>query len=495
MNKLFKILTLALGTFMLSACSDFLDVNGDLDNPSETAPKNLLPAILGNSATLTYNAGEISAYYSLQLATESGFDRTRDRWDFSQEVRVGIFRHHYFDVAGNANNLILTAEEDNLAVNYLAVGKIMMAYSFLTTTDVLGDMPYTEAFSGKDSPKYDTQETVYAAIGTLLDEGLAHLQEAIDVGVALRPMDANDDPVFAGDLQAWMSFTHALKARWLIHQKNVDADMGQVITEVNAALDNWTTPSYGFTGEDDWTRNPWGPLQGRPLLYSMRANALSGSAPSAFFFNLMKTESDDLDPRAPLHFEPNDDGEIISVVSGDGRGTTSGDDMPGMLDMARTKDDSPIDYITEAELYFIKAEAAFDTDKNTAYNSFIAGIQSDMTALEVPQAEQDGYLSNPDFVPQNANDLTLSDIMVQKLIATYLSPEAWVDVRRYGWSDDIYPELTRPTNVLESVYGENLWISRIPYNMETEYIYNLPEIERLGAKDPEFLATKLWWMQ
>ena len=489
-NKLFII----VGLFLLVGCEDYLDVNEDQDNPSKTAPQNLLPAILGNAATLTYNAGEISAYYSVQLATETGFDRTRDLWDFSLEVRVGIFRHHYFDVAGNAFNLINTAAEDELAKNYEGVGKIMFAYSFLITTDVLGDLPYNEAFSGKDSPKYDTQETVYEQIGLKLDEGIQDLRDAIALGSSVRPMTASHDVLFDGDLDAWITFAQGLKARWLLHQSNVAPDMTRVIEYVDQALAEWVTPSYAFSGLDVWTQNPWGPNQARPLLFSMRANALSGSAPSTFFLDLMKSV-DYVDPRAPKHFEPNSGGEILSVVSGDGRRDIPRDDLPGLLDMALTKDDSPIDFMTESELFFIKAEAAFNSNKAMAWDNYLAGIRSNMDALEVAPAEQSTYLSNSDLVAQNANELTLSHIMVQKLIATYLSPEAWVDVRRYNWDPNIYPGLSRPTNVQESVFGEDQWITRVPYNMETEYVYNLAEIDRLGAREPEFLMVKLWWMQ
>lgn len=495
MNILIKnILFFSALTMGLASCSEYLDVNDDLNNPSSSAPGNLLPAVLGNSATLTYNAGEMSAYYTQQLATQSGIDRTRDRWDYSQETRVGIFRHHYFDVAGNANNLIIEAAEDELAVNYLGIGKVMMAYAFLTTTDVLGDMPYTEAFTGKDSPKYDTQDVVYAGIGTLLDEGIQHLQAAIELGNAVRPMSFTNDPLYGGDLSAWKSFAHGLKARFLIHQTNVGADMNDVVAQVDLALQNWKTPLYNFVGEDDWTRNPWGPQQARPLLYSMRANALSSSAPATFFMSFLRDDADNLDPRALKHFEPNAEGELIAVASGVGRGATPADDIAGLLDKALTKDDAPIAYMIKSELYFIKAEASFSANKEVAYDSYIDGILSDMDRLEVGTDSINAYLSNPAFVAQSSAQLSLSDIIIQKLIAMYLQPEAWVDMRRHGWSTEIYPGLTRPANVIEA-FGDNQWIARIPYNMETEYIYNLPEIERLGAKDPAFLAQKLWWMK
>lgn len=490
-----KILTLSALMWAFTGCSDFLDVNDDLNNPSSTAPANMLPGVLANSATLTYNAGEISTYYTQQLATQTGNSITRDQWDFRTQTRVGIFRHHYFDVASNANNMIKWAAEDELAINYQGVGKLMMAHSFLVTTDVLGDMPFEEAFTGKDSPKYDTQDVVYEGIGKLIDESIVLLEKAIAADGAVRPMTANNDPVFAGNLHAWKAFAHGLKARFLIHQTNVGVDLSEVTKQVDLALQNWETPHYPFTGGDVWTRNPWGPTAGKPLPYSMQVNILSSSAPATFFMSFLRKE-DALDPRAVLHFEPNASGELIAVESGVGRpGNLESEDLPGLTDMALTKDDSPLAYMTRAELHFIKAEAAFASSKSTAYDSYIAGIISDMERLGVSAEEQSEFLNNPFFVAQSESELTLSDIITQKFVALYLHPEAWVDMRRHNWSTDIYPGLSRPANVNKAAFGEDKWITRIPYNMETEYIYNLPEIERLGAKDPAFLATRLWWMQ
>lgn len=492
-NTIKNIMKISACVLLFTACEEFLDVNEDLNNPASTAPGNMLPGILGNSATLTFNAAETGTYYAQHLATTSGRDRTRDLWDYRLETRVGIFRHHYYDVAGNAVNMIREAEEDKLAINYTGVGKIMLAYSFLLTTDVLGDMPYHEAFTGKDSPKYDPQDVVYEGIGNLLDEGINHLDAAIKAQ-AVRPMTAGNDPVFNGDLVAWKAFAHGLKARFLIHQTNVGVDLGKVVDQVDLALQDWETPLYPFTDDDVWTQNPWGPKGQKPLPYSMRVNELNRTAPTTFFMDQLKKGAD-LDPRIYKHFEPNEADEFIAIESGVGRGAIPVEDLPGLYEMALTKDDSPLEYMTEAELHFIKAEATFSSDKTQAYNSYRDGIISDMNRLEVTVAEQNEYLANPAFVAQNSTELTLSDIIIQKYIAMYLQPEAWVDMRRHGYSTEIYPDLTRPANVDKTIYGEDKWITRIPYNMETEYIYNLPEIERLGAKDPAFLAKKLWWMK
>ena len=83
--------------------------------------------------------------------------------------------------------------------------------------------------------------------------------------------------------------------------------------------------------------------------------------------------------------------------------------------------------------------------------------------------------------------------MMQKYIALYLQPETWVDMRRYHYSQTAYPELQYPTNALDIYEGR--WIQRMPYDPQTEYIYNPNEIERLGARSDLWVVTPFWWIE
>ncbi len=53
------------------------------------------------------------------------------------------------------------------------VGKVLMAMALGQMTDLWGDIPYTEAFLGNDDlkPAYDSQQSIYTVINTLLTEG------------------------------------------------------------------------------------------------------------------------------------------------------------------------------------------------------------------------------------------------------------------------------------------------------------------------------------
>lgn len=124
-----------------------------------------------------------------------------------------------------------------------------------------------------------------------------------------------------------------------------------------------------------------------------------------------------------------------------------------------TRPDSDSDILTYSEMLFIKAEVLFrQGDAQGAYNAYIEAIRSHFDRMNeklqtwtdigcgttargfdvsfayspMSQAEIDAYMASP-AVKQDAGSLTLSDIMMQKLIAMCFDYQSWNDVRRYNY--------------------------------------------------------------
>ncbi|MBQ7041549.1 MAG: SusD/RagB family nutrient-binding outer membrane lipoprotein [Muribaculaceae bacterium] len=114
----------------------------------------------------------------------------------------------------------------------------------------------------------------------------------------------------------------------------------------------------------------------------------------------------------------------------------------------------------------------------------------------------------------NENEYSLSDLMIQKWIAMYMQPEQWTDMRRYHYSNNrngygigdaneiVYPTLRRPYNLYSAYWvdgltdaeKENTWIQRLNYDPQTEDIYNMNEVIRVGAyKDYKWLQKPMNW--
>jgi len=67
---------------------------------------------------------------------------------------------------------------------HLGMAKIMMAQNLSLTTNLWGDVPYSEAFKGNNlTPKFDSARQLHNQCITLLDEGIAELRKTPTVAV------------------------------------------------------------------------------------------------------------------------------------------------------------------------------------------------------------------------------------------------------------------------------------------------------------------------
>jgi hypothetical protein len=488
-----KPIILPLLVLIFSSCEDFLDVNQSQDNDERTTPNYMLPAVLGNMAYTHYEQGEITSYITQYITTEFGGNSVKDRWDYRNILRMGVWRKNYFDVAGNAAKMIEFAREEN-SNNYVGVGKIMMAFSFLTATDLFGDMPILQAFTGIYNPTYDSQDVVYAEISKWLDEGIEALGKAN--AITDRAMTEREDHIFKGDTRKWLSFAYAIKARLKLHIASFTPNAYKDILDlVDLARQNWDEPYYAFitNADNEWHRNPWGPSRARPQ-WDMVQNALNTAISTNFFMYSMNL-SGTPDPRLFKLTSPGKNKKYLSIPSGAGRGALSLDDFAQLFNGYWTKDDSPIVFLTDEELFFIEAEAAFYlNNRERAYDAFLSGVLMNFLRLDIEFEEIDDYLSSQ-AIPQTAAQLQIHHIMMQKYIALYLQPETWNDKRRYHYSNLAYPQLEYPEAVIIEYRKDKKWIMRLPYDPQTEYIYNPKEIERLKAREANWMITPFWWIE
>lgn len=506
MKNLIKVIPIALMTLAgvaTTSCSK-LDINTNPVNPV-TAPSNLrLPVVLLNMSYHNYAHARFSAYHSFYLTSRYNTSKIESQWNYNDVTRLGAWRWHYFDVGSNARGLYDIAKEEG-SYNYMGVAKIMMAYSYLTATDSFGDMPYTEAYTGSFNPKYDSQEQVYEGVATMLAEGLADLDKA---GPADKTMDASSDLVFGGDLTKWKAFAKAVKARMLIHTANFKNNYGEVIATVDEALPTFADAQFFFVdgATRDWDRNMWSEKQPNPQWnFADIVNSLNNSMHTDLFMSYLTIDAANkvYDPRLYKLTTPGKYNNYWAAAATLGTSTPTlptptdrdnpMDDYANLYNGYWTKEGSPIPYILKEELYFIKAEAAFHSqDLPTAHQAYLDGIRTNLERLGVSATDITGYMMSPKVV-QNSGDLKISDIMVQKHIALYLQPETWVDMRRYGYSAQAYPGIYYPVSPLREFGGR--WIQRLPYDKQTEYIYNPQEIARLGAEARDWVFTPVWWAE
>ncbi|WP_439182562.1 SusD/RagB family nutrient-binding outer membrane lipoprotein [Carboxylicivirga taeanensis] len=521
-------ITLIGGLLGATSCDDFLGDNVNPDKSVYATNDLLMPTVLFYSALQDYDHAEYGTYLSQCLTTggrsQTGAYAYRSGWEFLGMNRHPQWRRHFFDVGSNLDVLLRQAEEEGSA-NYQALGGLLRVMSNQKTTDVFGDMPLTEAYGASGAPKYDPQEDIYLWMSSEI-ERLEKLFESEEINQPdNRLMDERADRIFAGDMSKWKQVLYGVKARLLLRNlPNLNTDAAtcqQIISAAEMALQGWSDPMYQFDGGTVVEHNcMWGRTNKGVNVWESRQNDLLSAVPTAFFMEDIMAydiENDTCpDPRLPYlmlkrgNMENNIDTVYRYLEANYGMPATHNQEYyPDLHESVLTTDASAICLLTEGELHFIIAEAAYWVqDLNKAHQHFIEGIRYHMNRLGVPVEQIDAYVSNSDLVPGSSN-ITLKDIMAEKYKAMYLQPEQWNDLRRYGYSNNnngitystfrgeevIYPELRRPYNLYEPYWGQpNTWIQRLNYDPETEEKYNRGELERLGAfRNHEWLKKPMIW--
>ena len=174
--------------------------------------------------------------------------------------------------------------------------------------------------------------------------------------------------------------------------------------------------------------------------------------------------------------------------------------------------------MTASEMQFVIAEAAYRKgDKPMALAAYANGISLhfDMITTTYPQnvavvnqitpANKAAYLADVRVVPATAAALTLSQIMLQKYIALYGwgVQQTWTDMRKFHYTDrdpvapyQVYagfkpPNTTVPSNLISSNNGNLAYRCRPRYN--SEYLYNIPELTRIGALALDYNTVQPWF--
>ena len=145
-------------------------------------------------------------------AFTGGTTRQEHRYFIADQDWKGMW-NFYSSYANNTLHMASLAEEEgNVAMQAMALTLKVLFMSNLT--DMFGDIPYSEAFQGREeggtkTPKYDSQQEVY-------EQMIADLEKANDL-YAANPsfLDKTLDGMYEGDMAAWRRFNNSLYMRLL----------------------------------------------------------------------------------------------------------------------------------------------------------------------------------------------------------------------------------------------------------------------------------------
>ena len=191
-----------------------------------------------------------------------------------------------------------------------------------------------------------------------------------------------------------------------------------------------------------------------------------------------------------------------------------------------TRPNSDTDFLSYPEMCFIKAEVYFRKgDVANAHAAYLAGIQAHFDRMQIrlnqwsaagsqnpdempmDPAEIAAYMSGP-AVCQTSSNLTMAEIMRQKMIAMGFDLENWNDMRRFNYSAGnigdfgvVYPDMKRPREFIAThkITGSsptelNYWPRRFSQSTH-ESNYNLTQLlasNKQAMTDPIW-SCPVWW--
>ena len=466
-NKI--IAALFLVAFVVSGC-DFGDTNED--------PSSVIAAPINQQLTsLTVNVGffagsDLNRYSSLIMQQYSGQTTaaTTQMQFFEQFQIVGsdlnnAWSNIYATILNDAENIINDANVSN-SPHYSGVAKILKAYTYQLAVDTWGSIPYSEAqkLAGNLKPKYDTDESIYAELIKLLDQGIAEVNAQTST---LSP--GTNSTIFPGTFTTtknnWIKFANTLKLRIYLHYSEKDAAFAKsnIDALVNSGAPLMSSNAVSFQMNFFDVANARNPID------QFETNRVGNLVVNAKIITMMNAKTD---PRRQFYFTqlPAGSGQYVGAVSGAPAGPSNYSRfhtyLRGAFNGSTYTGAAPIRMLTFAEYNFIRAEAALRfASPGSAQTFFEAGIRASMESAGVAAADITTYLAANGTLSGSAAQ-QLEQIINEKYVANYgVVMEPWTDFRRTG-----YPALTLPSNAIVPYFPRSLFYPQSELDLNPENV-------------------------
>lgn len=547
----FLYITILLLLVITSGCKKYLDINSSEATPQNPDVASVFPTQLSNLPRgLQYDARYVSRFIQ-NFGTGNAANTTPINWDkmgyqASSDNGGDIWRMTYYGLGQNLNYIIKTGSE-NGQWDYVGAAYALKALSFQYATDYHGEIIYREAFPEDENIvtfKYDDQQTVYNGIDSLCRVALTYLDRT-DLNPSANHL-VKGDWAYNGDVTLWKKLVYGTLARnfhRITNKASYSADSVIKYCDLSmaAVTDDFAIPFDAIKNDD---ANFFGVF--RDNLSDFRQTNYIVALLDGTILAGQKSVANS-DPR--IRHMLNASADTTGTGNGGYRGVVVATGDPNYNSAGTNRKAIPLPYgdsvyritsgtfssiagkylfanqvvmpvMTSAEIQFMKAEAAFlKGDKNTAFIAYRNGIGLHFDFINraswpksnkplyntttITAAERSNYLAGPN-VKQDASALTISDIMLQKYIALFGWGffETWVDMRRYRYTDfdpdqlnagvqvQVYKNFTLPTFAAENS-GRPAYRERPRYN--SEYVWNLDELKRLGALNTNYHTYECWF--
>lgn len=486
MKKL-AIFLITIGCVLGSCKKGFLNINDNPNSPTAVPPSAILPNILIGTAFT--NANDLNRAASVLVQHTAGVANQVQQYDIFN-LDNNFDNQWSFEIYDGVliNAQILIDQYSQTSPAYSGIAKLIKAYEFSLTTNVWGDVPYSQAVQGVSpypSPRFDKQEDIYQGNSTL---GITSLIDLVKDGVtdlgkpSVLVPTTTADLVYKGDLTKWKRMANSLLLKFAIQMSNTNPALAKSTIEYvlanSAGYINSNTLDFEVPfGSSVGNRNPIydfnNNLRTGDMMLSSRLLALSRSLNDTVRLAKFFTKPNIPAVTGPAVFNSFNNGSTAAAptLSSTVSGVTyiqrskynkylTGSAEP--LTTTSAGGDAPIRLLTNFQANFILAEAVLTlgvTAPSTADAYYKAGITASMQKVGMTAAEITQYFTdNPGVVTlSGTTQQQLQQIITQKYIAWIGNGiEAYDDYRRTG-----YPVLALPLNSAGD--NPNVIPTRLPY--------------------------------
>jgi len=281
--------------FVTPSCKRFLDVNKNLNDPTSVPLSLLLSNCernISNNLALGSGLGSVTSVYTHQTTGRVAADRYAagaQGWDGLYSAITNL-------------NVIIKDGTAQSRFKYAGIAKILKAYAFSVLVDVYGDVPFSEFDrfgEGITQPHFDKGQDIYPKLFTMLDEGIADINNA-----AINPsVPGSDDYIYKGNTSRWIKAANTIKLKLYCQVRKVQ----NVTAQVTALL---ATPANLISSQAESFMMPYGPFgttdDRHPAYGDYSATQRGGQLFSPWMYEIMKGWNPNIlngisDPRIPYY--------------------------------------------------------------------------------------------------------------------------------------------------------------------------------------------------
>jgi len=439
MKKIIKVLFTVMLTFSLLSCSEKImdEINKNVNDPTDMLSRLIITDVITNSA-FSIAGGDFNFYASIYIEHNAGiFGQFYNAEIRTTEPTSSNTYNNAWDAAyANLYSLKVITEKCSTGGseegNYhtLGIAQVLTAYNLAILTDMMGDVPWTEALQPGIifTPVLDKQEDIYKDIFKLLDDAILNLGTASSF-----PSLDEQDFIYGGDADLWKKFAYGLKARYSMRLSLKSPAYSDVISYADQSF-------QGRNEQADFNYN--GTSSVSPFYRMFLDRDYYGASQSLYD----KLDSRN-DPRINVFFMPHPasgSSDILLAPNGTANQMQSTYSVSAISTIT-----APTYLLSYHELEFLKAEAYVRlNDLTNAEASLRKAVRAAFQKVNIglSVAEADDYFDN-NVKTKFTND-PLSEVMNQKYIAFYEEEaiEAYNDYRRLKAMGNNVISLDNPLN-------------------------------------------------